>query len=137
MVTRSSGLSGWYFVGASVLLVSAAQLCLKVGLVKLPLSAMGDLQSLVIQANEYLGLGLIVTGLACYFLSFVTWLQALAKIPLSKAYPLLSLSYILVYCVAVSYPSLGETFSGQGVLGVLFIAGGAALVARSNNSEPA
>lgn len=67
------------------------------------------------------GLGLFF-GLLGYLLSMVCWYFALHRLPLSKAYALLSLSYILVWA-AIWLPGWHEPFYWQSLLGVAIIAG--------------
>ena len=47
--------------------------------------------------------------LLAYGLSMLFWLMALKRMPLSRAYPLLSLSYLLVWTAALWLPGLNET----------------------------
>jgi multidrug transporter EmrE-like cation transporter len=68
-------------------------------------------------------------GMVCYGTSLCVWLAALSKAPVSTAYPMLSLGYILV--AAVSWVWLGETLSPAKVLGIALICGGVVLVSRS------
>lgn len=66
-------------------------------------------------------------GLACYGLSGVTWLMALARVDLSFAFPMLSLGFVATAAYAWAY--FGEILSvnrilgiGLVILGVFFIA---------------
>jgi len=56
-------------------------------------------------------------------------LAALSKAPVSTAYPMLSLGYIVVACVSVLW--LGETLSPAKMLGIALICAGVVLVSRS------
>ena len=69
-----------------------------------------------------------------YGLALLAWLHVLARLPLSVAYPILSVSYVLVYAGAVASPLLAETLTPLRVAGVLLVALGAALVSASNRS---
>lgn len=71
----------------------------------------------------------IIGGLACYVISVVVWIMALSRVPVSIAYPMLSIGYI-VNAVAAYY-LFGEALSGQKLLGIGFIIVGVWLVARS------
>lgn len=53
-----------------------------------------------------------------YVASMGCWYLALHRMALSKAYALLSLSYILVWGAAILLPGWGESFSWQGLAGV-------------------
>jgi len=39
----------------------------------------------------------ILCGFACFFLSAVLWIFALRQVPLSTAYPMVALSYIVIF----------------------------------------
>jgi multidrug transporter EmrE-like cation transporter len=69
-------------------------------------------------------------GMTCYAASLCVWLAALAKAPVSVAYPMLSLGYVVV--AAVSAMWLGEALSLAKVLGIALICAGVLLVSRSS-----
>jgi len=71
----------------------------------------------------------IVAGIACYGVSVVVWILGLSRVPVSMAYPLLSLGYV-VNAVAAHY-LFGEAVNLQRWLGIGFIIVGVWLVARS------
>lgn len=105
------------FILAGVLLNAGAQLLLKAGTNARPLGLM-----LAIEPH-------IVGGLACYVVSVVLWVVALSKVPVSIAYPMLSIGYI-VNAVAAHY-LFGETLSTMRMVGIGVIILGVFLVARS------
>ncbi|MDB6061608.1 MAG: 4-amino-4-deoxy-L-arabinose-phospho-UDP flippase [Verrucomicrobiaceae bacterium] len=129
--------AGLLFVSISVVLVSIAQLLLKIGAtnaVVLPeFTALLD----AITANNLLTIGLpIALGLLFYLASMFVWLRALGELPLSIAYPLLSLSYPLVYIAALVLPVFHETLSTTRVVGLLFTIAGIALLAPRATKTP-
>jgi multidrug transporter EmrE-like cation transporter len=69
-------------------------------------------------------------GMFCYAASLCVWLAALSKAPVSTAYPMLSLGYVVVAAVSVAW--LGETLTLPKVLGIALICGGVVLVSRSS-----
>jgi multidrug transporter EmrE-like cation transporter len=69
-------------------------------------------------------------GMLCYGASVCVWLAALSKAPVSTAYPMLSLGYIVVAVVSVLW--LGETLSTAKMLGIALICAGVVLVSRSS-----
>jgi len=69
-------------------------------------------------------------GMMCYAVSVCVWLAALSKAPVSVAYPMLSLGYVVV--AAVSAMWLGETLSLAKILGIALICAGVLLVSRSS-----
>lgn len=108
---------GYLWALMSVLLVSGAQLSMKWAMIQFPPVT----PSLAfIEAVLFSGFGLLalMSGLAAYALSMCCWYLALKRIPLSKAYPLLSLSYVLVWFAAINLPWLNEAFSRGKLLGV-------------------
>lgn len=118
---------GWLFALCSVLLVSGAQLLMKWAMIQLPpldrLSAFLSVLwtfSAPVQA--------LLTGLMAYALSMLCWLLALRRMPLSRAYPLLSLSYLLVWGVALWIPALNESFFWGKLVGGGFILAGVLLI---------
>lgn len=68
----------------------------------------------------------VVGGLAVFGLSAVFWLLTLSRVPLSTAYPAVSLSYVLI--IAFSYFVLNERPSGLVWAGVVLIMLGISLV---------
>ena len=71
----------------------------------------------------------IVGGLACYAVSVIVWIIGLSRVPVSIAYPMLSLGYV-INAVAAHY-LLGESVTLARWLGIGFIVIGVWLVARS------
>ena len=65
----------------------------------------------------------------CLALGLVAWLAALSSVEVSKAYPLLSLSFVVTALIAKFH--LGEFLSGARWLGIALISLGAALVAMA------
>ncbi|MDP9088308.1 MAG: SMR family transporter [Pseudomonadota bacterium] len=68
-------------------------------------------------------------GLVCYGTSVCVWVAALTKAPVSTAYPMLSLGYVVVAAVSVAW--LGETLTAGKILGIALICTGVVLVSRS------
>ena len=68
-------------------------------------------------------------ALGAYGLSVVVWLVGLSRVPVSQAYPLLSLGYVLN--IGLAWWLLGEAPNAQRVVGIGVIALGVWLVARS------
>jgi undecaprenyl phosphate-alpha-L-ara4N flippase subunit ArnF len=71
----------------------------------------------------------IVAGIACYGFSSIFWLLALKQFPLSTAYPMVSLGYIIV--MVLGYALFDETLSVQKWCGAAFISAGVLLIARA------
>lgn len=108
-------------IGLSILLTSFAQIMLKFGMMKL-----NSVLTTVELSNEnitqvYPVAAWVFIGLVCYASSMIAWMLALREYELSVAYPLLSMSYILVYVLAIFLPDIGGEFSFTNVIGFLFI----------------
>jgi multidrug transporter EmrE-like cation transporter len=70
------------------------------------------------------------TGMFCYGASVCVWIAALSKAPVSTAYPMLSLGYVVVAAISVGW--LGETLTAGKLLGIALICAGVVLVSRSS-----
>lgn len=118
---------GYVWGIASVLLVSVAQLLMKWGMMQLPPLSL----SMTLPTAESLTpLLAVAVGVAGYGLSMLCWLMALRTLALSRAYPLLSISYALVYLAAVALPWFNESASLPKSLGTLLILLGVWLITR-------
>ena len=126
------------FIVGSIVLSASAQLLMKAGM--LELDEIGFKQALSdafpIMPLLLLTFAWVAVGLLLYSISLLFWLAALARYELSLAYPLLSLSYVLVYFGAVMWPRLNETVSFSKTLGILLILAGVFMVTRQDNDNP-
>jgi drug/metabolite transporter (DMT)-like permease len=68
-------------------------------------------------------------ALTAYGVSVIVWIVGLSRVPVSQAYPLLSLGYVLN--IGLAWWLFGEVPNVQRVLGVGVIVAGVVLVARS------
>ncbi len=68
-------------------------------------------------------------ALIAYGLSLIVWLVGLSRVPVSQAYPLLSLGYVIN--IGLAWWLLGEVPNLQRVAGIGVIVLGVVLVARS------
>jgi len=68
-------------------------------------------------------------AMLAYGLSVIVWTVGLSRVPVSQAYPLLSLGYVIN--IGLAWWLLGEMPNAQRVLGIAIIVGGVVLVARS------
>ena len=110
-------MKGAFWALCSVLLVSAAQLLLRNAMQALP--PVSELLAFVSALWHFSsGTGALLLGLTGYVASMGCWYLALQRMALSRAYALLSLSYILVWGAAVVLPGWGEHFSWRGLAGV-------------------
>ena len=120
--------SAFAFLFTGVLLNAGAQLLLKAGT-----NALGVIS--LTRENWWDVLwkmgtqGHFVAGVACYMVSLLVWIMGLSRVPVSVAYPMLSLGY-LINAVAAFY-LFGETVTVARWLGIGFIIVGVWLVART------
>jgi multidrug transporter EmrE-like cation transporter len=109
----------------SVLLGTTGQFLLKFGLTATGGSKEVGAAALV-GAVKSITNPLVFLGFVCYGLSSVVWMMILKKVPLNIAYPMISISYVLV--VALSPKLLGEQVRWPAVLGLIFIVSGVSLI---------
>ena len=119
---------GWYQAGASVILGVAGQLLFR----RFGMSQTDwpQFDRFALPAEP----GWLIVGVACYGVAVLLWVNVLRGIPLSRAYPLLSLGYPLVYGGAALW--LGEAFTLQRTLGTALVCVGV-LLAVAPSSAPA
>lgn len=120
-------LRGYLLAGSSVLLTTLAQLTMKWGMTHLPHFGLSWFTSLILLDNKA-ALFLVGSGIAAYLLSMFCWLKALHHLPLNRAYPLLSVSYALVYLATALLPWYQESLSYSQTLGVILITFGIWLI---------
>jgi multidrug transporter EmrE-like cation transporter len=120
----------WALILTGVGLNAAAQLLLK--LATRPLAHFTDFSAATLGGSVLILAKSVPfwAGMTCYGASVCVWLAALSKAPVSTAYPMLSLGYVVVAAVSVLW--LGETMTGAKVLGIALICAGVVLVSRSS-----
>ncbi len=110
-----------------VLLNAAAQLLLKAGT-----NILGHFE---FSTQQIVPIGLriatnlpILGGLGCYAISVVVWILALSRVPVSQAYPLLSIGYVVNALAA--WWLFGETLNAGKVSGIALIIAGVVIITR-------
>ncbi|MBN3146041.1 4-amino-4-deoxy-L-arabinose-phosphoundecaprenol flippase subunit ArnF [Pectobacterium brasiliense] len=121
---------GYVWALGSIVLASTAQVLMKSGMLALPSISFAHWPSLSTLLAGWPAVAVLI-GMLCYGLSMVCWFMVLRYLPLSRAYPLISLSYAVVYLAAVFLPWLNEPMSLRKNLGVLIILLGVWLVSRN------
>ncbi|HSW70208.1 MAG TPA: EamA family transporter [Gammaproteobacteria bacterium] len=71
----------------------------------------------------------VILGLGCYFASALFYIFALKKIPVSVAFPSVSLSYVAVALIA--HFLWNESFGSQQMIAIAFILTGVFLLVRA------
>jgi drug/metabolite transporter (DMT)-like permease len=118
----------WVLAAFSISFAVTAQLLMKIGMTAL--RAAGRLDSLSFgTAWEIVLQPAVFFGLASYGVSAALWLLVLSRMPLSMAYPLISLGILAV--VLLSVFALGENVSAGRAAGVAFIVAGVFLIGFS------
>lgn len=112
---------GYFWAACSIVLVSIAQVLMKSGMADIPIISSLKMEPLTLLIAYATPLLVVSLGILGYVMSMVCWFCALRYLPLSRAYPLLSLSYALVYLAAVCLPWLNESVSWTKNAGVLAI----------------
>ena len=121
-------LTAFIFLITGVLLNAAAQLLLKGGTNRIGIITLtGDNWSSMVMRMA--GEPFFIAGAAFYAVSLVVWILGLSRVPVSVAYPMLSLGYV-VNAIAAHY-LFGEAVSAERWLGIGFIVVGVYLVARA------
>jgi multidrug transporter EmrE-like cation transporter len=121
-------LSGFSFLMAGVLLNAVAQLLLKAGTNVLGVITLtrenwtSEFGRMAVEPH-------FIAGTACYAVSLVVWILGLSRVPVSIAYPMLSIGYVLNAIAA--YYLFGEALTISRWTGIAFIVLGVWLVARS------
>jgi len=113
---------------AGVLLNAAAQLLLKAGTNRIGTFDFA-VANIVPIGMKIAASPFVLGGLACYAVSVVLWILALSRVPVSIAYPMLSIGYIVN--AAAAWFLFGESLTAQKLVGIGFIIIGVWLVARS------
>ncbi len=117
---------GLIFTG--VMLNAAAQILMKAGT-----NAIGHFEFSI---ENILPIGLklatewhIIAALFCYAISVVVWILALSRVPVSIAFPMLSMAYV-VNALAAWY-LLGEEFNPVKLVGMAVIIFGVIIISRA------
>jgi multidrug transporter EmrE-like cation transporter len=125
MATLTAPAFAFLFTG--VLLNAGAQLLLKAGT--------NTLGVITLTRDNWFSMlwrmahtGPFIAGVACYGVSLVVWIMGLSRVPVSVAYPLLSLGYI-VNAVAAHF-LFGEAVTATRWLGIGLVIAGVFLIAR-------
>ncbi|MDD4978267.1 MAG: EamA family transporter [Gallionella sp.] len=113
---------------AGVMLNAAAQILMKAGT-----NAIGHFE---FSAANILPIGIklatewhIIVALSCYVVSVVVWILALSRVPVSIAFPMLSMAYV-VNAIAAWY-LLGEAFNPTKLVGMGVIILGVVIISRA------
>lgn len=120
----------WVLILSGVGLNAAAQLLLKVA--TKPLAHFNEFNADTLSSSIVILSRSVPfwSGMLCYGVSVCVWVAALSKAPVSTAYPMLSLGYVVVAAISVAW--LGESLTPAKMLGIALICSGVVLVSRSS-----
>ena len=120
--------SAFAFLFAGVVLNAGAQLLLKAGTNALGVITLtrGNWSDMLWKMGTQ---GFFVAGVVCYMISLLVWIIGLSRVPVSVAYPMLSLGYVINAVAA--YYLFGESVTIMRWLGIGFIIVGVWLVAKT------
>lgn len=119
-------MQAYVFVFSSILLGAVGQVLMKLGATKLNTAASASLMAKLLTMFTQ---PFIIEGLICYGLSAVCWIFGLTRLPLSSAYPMVAIGYVIVFILAVLL--FKETVSLVKIGGLLMIVMGVIVLAKS------
>lgn len=124
----------YLYMVASIVLSAIAQLSMKAGMLLFHTSVNQGWLLMDYLHDPAAGLW-VLAGLISYALSLLFWMSAIARLELSFAYPMLSLSYVLVYLVAANWTFLHEPFSLGRSIGIIVVILGVILITQSESTS--
>jgi multidrug transporter EmrE-like cation transporter len=120
-----------YLIGiailASLMLGASAQLLLRKGM--LVMAAQSPATNVVALVSSVVTNPWLWIGLFCYGASMGPWLFVLSRLPVSVAYPMVSMGYIIA--ALMGWLFLNESVTPFRIAGILLICVGVAVIARS------
>ncbi|SUB83830.1 Undecaprenyl phosphate-aminoarabinose flippase subunit ArnF [Pragia fontium] len=128
-------MKGYGWAVGSILLASCAQLLMKWGMTQLPQSLLVEMGWLSQLSDFILPLLAVGCGILFYVVSMACWFFTLRYLPLNKAYPLLSISYGVVYLGAILLPWFQEPFSFIRTAGIVVIIIGVWVINRPRSQS--
>jgi len=131
LVTEEGKLHPFFLLIIAICLGVTGQLTLKKGITSVGVITLGGLHWGLILA--LVKQPFVVLGFACYFLSAGLYMVVISQVPLSYAYPLVSMGYVLVVIFAKTI--FHEEVSIWRWLGVGLICCGVLLIAKSGTVD--
>lgn len=117
-----------YLILLSIFLSTAAQILVKFGAkgVRLDFSSWSHFVTTITGIIKNFP---VMSGLILYGISFLAWVKVLSQVELSYAYPMVSISYVII--ILFSYLFFKENITPARIIGVLLIIIGVIFVAKS------
>ncbi|OGR24342.1 MAG: hypothetical protein A2277_02095 [Desulfobacterales bacterium RIFOXYA12_FULL_46_15] len=118
-------MSHYYYLLISVLLGAAAQVALKKGVQTI---GQMSIATFIPNIERIFFCPYIIGGILLYGSSLIVWLIVLSRMELSRAYPFVSLGYLITFASGIVL--LDEKMSYCKILGLMFIIGGIFIMSR-------
>lgn len=117
-----------FYIFISIIFAVAGQLLLKKAMVEMgPITlTFGDFVPLIFR---FITKPFIIAGLALYGIGTIFWLSALSRTELSYAYPMISISYVLIFIA--SWIFFHERISMTRALAMIIIIFGVYLISKT------
>lgn len=113
----------------AITIAVTGQISLKTGMNEVGRIEVSTQTNYIEKAKTVASKPIIWAGLMLYGLGAIVWLVVLSRVDLSFAYPMLSISYVLV--VIISVLKFGENVSLSRIIGTLLICAGVIFITRS------
>ena len=114
--------SGYFYILVTITLTVIGQLLVKAGMLRVASSLSREPARCLSMVFTAFLEPLVVAGLACAVLAAVSWFPAVARLPISIAYPFMALSIVLV--LALAPICFGERVSLNQWIGVILVSCG-------------
>ena len=115
-------------IGGTVAFNSLAQVLLRTGLKDVDIAGMASQRAFGDLAQSLLHPA-VLGGITSFGVGLLFWFLAISRLPVSVAYPMISLAYIVV--VVLGWLFLNEQIGWQKLTGASVIVVGVAIIARS------
>ncbi len=119
-----------FFAAVSILFGVLGQLFFKAAALQFSDGSIKSIDVFFLLSHYYL-----IAGISFYLLALIIWLYVLKELPLSIAYPLLSVNYIFVYIGAVNWSVINEEAKLTNIIGTLLVMLGLTLVVYPKKAE--
>ena len=118
-----------FLILISVAFAATGQITLKVGMNKVGAVNIGTYSQVVEGIAKIITTPMVILGLLFYVLAASLWLVVLSRVPLSLAYPMVALGYVIV--VFLSWIALKEVVPPSRWIGLAIICLGVIFVGKS------
>lgn len=114
---------GWLLPVIAAVISAVGQLVLKYAMVR-----HGAIKFSVVGIFDLMREPRLMLALVLYAGALLLWLQVLAKVPLSTAYPMLAITYVIVPLMSMYF--FDEKMHQQQIIGICLILAGVAMIGQ-------